>query len=298
MLRGNFRPGSTELEWCDRRLLQRIHRLTVGRLRRRSSRSRRRTSCGSCSAGTTSSHRTRSAVRAGCSGRCRCSKGWEAPAAAWEQVLLPARVRGNVPELLERACWGGDVAWGRLTLREPRRRGSSPWRRGGPGLDARADLEAWSDRDVDLRPSLRARFAPRGRARRDAARAGPRTWLKASRAVAEVLARRGACFFAELRVGLEPAGRGGRGGALGPARSRACDGGRRGQPPSAAQPEAPAAAAGSQARWSRSMVAAPDRGVRKRGGAASPGLARLVPRPVGNRVPRPGRPRAARAALA
>ncbi len=34
VLRGNFRPGGTELEWCDRRLLQRIHRLTVGRLRR------------------------------------------------------------------------------------------------------------------------------------------------------------------------------------------------------------------------------------------------------------------------
>src|SRR5262249_41154647 len=47
-LRGRFRPeaslppgaaasavdGTERLEWCDRRLLQRIHRLTVGRLRR------------------------------------------------------------------------------------------------------------------------------------------------------------------------------------------------------------------------------------------------------------------------
>src|SRR5262249_9582170 len=67
-------------------------------------------------------------------------EGWEAPAAAWEQVLLPARVRGNVPERLERACWTGDLAWGRLSAREPglagRRRaahvGAPRWSRAPP----------------------------------------------------------------------------------------------------------------------------------------------------------------------
>jgi ATP-dependent Lhr-like helicase len=33
VLRGKFRPGAQELEWCDRRLLARIHRLTLNRLR-------------------------------------------------------------------------------------------------------------------------------------------------------------------------------------------------------------------------------------------------------------------------
>src|SRR5690606_6649801 len=33
VLRGKFRPGATEQEWCDRRLLARIHRLTIDRLR-------------------------------------------------------------------------------------------------------------------------------------------------------------------------------------------------------------------------------------------------------------------------
>ncbi len=33
VLQGNFTPGSTTLEWCQRRLLHRIHRLTLGRLR-------------------------------------------------------------------------------------------------------------------------------------------------------------------------------------------------------------------------------------------------------------------------
>ena len=33
VLRGKFQPDATEQEWCDRRLLARIHRLTIDRLR-------------------------------------------------------------------------------------------------------------------------------------------------------------------------------------------------------------------------------------------------------------------------
>src|SRR4029077_7595711 len=33
-LRGSFLPGSSGGEWCDRALLARIHRLTLGRLRK------------------------------------------------------------------------------------------------------------------------------------------------------------------------------------------------------------------------------------------------------------------------
>ena len=34
ILRGQFRRAQGEMEWCHRRLLARIHRLTIGRLRR------------------------------------------------------------------------------------------------------------------------------------------------------------------------------------------------------------------------------------------------------------------------
>src|SRR5207247_7754606 len=33
VLRGKFHPHTSELEWCERRLLARIHRLTINRLR-------------------------------------------------------------------------------------------------------------------------------------------------------------------------------------------------------------------------------------------------------------------------
>lgn len=40
--------------------------------------------------------------------------GFEAPAAAWERSLLPARVKGYRPGWLDELCLSGRVAWGRL----------------------------------------------------------------------------------------------------------------------------------------------------------------------------------------
>ena len=198
VLRGTFRPGATELEWCDRRLLQRIHRMTVGRLRRE------------IEPLSTQDfmrflfrwhHLEPSDALGGQGGLLRAVsllEGWEAPAASWEQVLLPARVRGNVAELLERACWSGEVAWGRLTLHEPRvvgpRRGGEveqpPARTLKPGRTATLSFVRRSELDTLLA----------------AARAGdpsgpPGDLGEASRTVANVLERRGACFFAELQSG-------------------------------------------------------------------------------------------------
>src|SRR5215470_7975572 len=98
VLRGTFRPGADELEWCDRRLLQRIHRLTVGRLRREIE---------PLSAQDFMRflfrwhHLEPSDALGGQGGLLRAVsllEGWEAPAAAWEQVLFPARVRLGLRE--------------------------------------------------------------------------------------------------------------------------------------------------------------------------------------------------------
>jgi len=125
-------------------------------------------------------------------------EAWEAPAAAWEQVLLPARVRGNVPELLERACWSGEIAWGRLSLREPRAVGP---RRG-------AEVETPLARALKPGRTATLTFIRRselgsllGAARWDATLDWPEDLVESSRAVGEVLGRRGACFFSELVSG-------------------------------------------------------------------------------------------------
>jgi len=195
VLRGTFRPGAEQLEWCDRRLLQRIHRLTVGRLRREIE---------PLSAQDFMRflfrwhHLEPGDALGGQGGLLRAVsllEGWEAPAAAWEQVLLPARVRGNVSELLERACWTGEVAWGRLSLREPKLVGP----RRGAEVDAVPARLLKPGRTATLtfvrRSELGALLAA---ARQEAADGFPDDLVEGSRAVAEVLARRGACFFPEL----------------------------------------------------------------------------------------------------
>ena len=120
---GASRREPTDEEWCERRLLARIHRYTVKRLRRRSSRSRRATSCASCSPGSTSS-----AMRAW-RGLMRSTavvaqlEGFDAPAGAWETEILRRGLAGYEPAWLDDRCLAGRVAWTRLGPRNGRTNG-------------------------------------------------------------------------------------------------------------------------------------------------------------------------------
>jgi len=212
VLRGRFRSQADNsakdgVEWCDRRLLQRIHRLTVGRLRQEiqplspQDFMRFLFRWHHLEAGDTLRG------KGGLVKAISLLQGYEAPAAAWEQVLLTARMRPYLPELLERACWNGEVAWGRLTRRENRahpgpRRGAS---NGGP-VPAAPEVPS-------ARPALPGRNANITFVRREeldwllsAAAPGEATELVSipedlshpARSVAEALQRRGASFFAEL----------------------------------------------------------------------------------------------------
>ncbi len=132
ILRGRFRPDSPAaasaiaspaaahrdsraVEWCNRRVLARIHRLTLGRLRREiqpvSSADFMRFLC-----------RWQHVVPAhrlhGVDGALqviRQLQGYEIPAAAWEAEILPRRVANYTPDLLDRLCLSGEVVWGRLS---------------------------------------------------------------------------------------------------------------------------------------------------------------------------------------
>ncbi len=116
ILRGQFTAEKTgEHEWCNRRLLARIHRLTLGRLR------------GEIEPTTTAEflrflarwqHVARGTQLHGVDGALaiiRQLQGYEIPAGAWESVILPRRVARYEPELLDRLCLSGEVMWGRLS---------------------------------------------------------------------------------------------------------------------------------------------------------------------------------------
>jgi len=127
VLRGQFRSNSalrtqhSELsgtgvpEWCHRRLLARIHRLTIGRLRKevepvtavefmRFLFQWQHVSPGSRLHG-----------EAGLLDIVAQLAGFEAAASAWEPHVLRTRLAKYEPEYLDRLCLSGAVSWGRLS---------------------------------------------------------------------------------------------------------------------------------------------------------------------------------------
>jgi ATP-dependent helicase Lhr and Lhr-like helicase len=122
-LRGNF-TGSSETEWCDRRLLARIHKTTVGELR---SQIQPATAAQFMRWLLRWQHVAPGTQVLGEHGTLEVLKqlqGFEAPANAWERQILARRVANYDPAVLDRLCLAGVVGWGRLsphpaTLAEP-----------------------------------------------------------------------------------------------------------------------------------------------------------------------------------
>jgi ATP-dependent Lhr-like helicase len=114
-VRGQFELGVRAEQFCDRSLLARIHRYTLARLRREiepvSARVFARFLLGwqHLAAG------TRLAGEGGLLSALERLSGFEAAAAAWEDALLPARVDGYKPALLDSLCLAGVAAWGRIS---------------------------------------------------------------------------------------------------------------------------------------------------------------------------------------
>jgi ATP-dependent helicase Lhr and Lhr-like helicase len=117
ILRGRFSAGLApgDEQFCHRRILARIHRLTLGRLRREiepiSSAMFMRFLC-------RWQHLAPGTQMHGVDGLfqvLRQLQGYEISAAAWESAVLPRRIANYDPELLDRLCLAGEVMWGRLS---------------------------------------------------------------------------------------------------------------------------------------------------------------------------------------
>lgn len=113
VLRGRF-TGAAELEWCDRRILARIHRLTLEGLRRQI-------------AAVSPEQFVRFLVRhqhvhpsarhhgqRGLLTLLEQFEGFEAPAEHWERYLLPIRIESYCSLWLDGLTFFGQAAWGRL----------------------------------------------------------------------------------------------------------------------------------------------------------------------------------------
>jgi len=123
VLRGRFTPGvSTEVtEWCDRRLLARIHRRTLDRLRREIEPVSAADLMRFLFSWQHVVPNLRLHGREGLTRVIEQLEGFELAAAGWEREILPARVARYEPGWLDELCLSGEVAWGRLRRHESSR---------------------------------------------------------------------------------------------------------------------------------------------------------------------------------
>jgi ATP-dependent Lhr-like helicase len=181
VMRGRFTPGTapgaTHEEWCERHLLARIHRYTVRRLRREiepvelQDFMRFLFDWQHLSADTRSRDEGRDALMA----VVEQLEGFEAPAVAWEEEILPARLAGYSNSWLDDICRSGKVVWTRPGTRT--KASGGPVRNTPIVLLPRRNLPAWNRL---LQPTQRPELSSR------------------AQRVFDALGTHGAMFFDEL----------------------------------------------------------------------------------------------------
>ena len=193
-LRGRFSSGAAqgagvaEEEWCERRLLARIHRYTVKRLRAEiepvQASDFLRFLCEWQRVLPVSRMQGSDALAA----VLALLEGFEAPAGAWESEIIPTRMAEYDPQWLDEHCRAGRFIWTRLASRPTaqsaehagdteRGRGASPVRSTPIALLARRNVPLWAAFTDQTEP---AHLTSR------------------ARAVADFIREHGASFFDEI----------------------------------------------------------------------------------------------------
>jgi ATP-dependent helicase Lhr and Lhr-like helicase len=180
VMRGRFTPEAEHEEWCERHLLARIHRYTVGRLRREIEPVEPRDLLRFLAQWQQLTPATQATGPAGLASVLEQLEGFEAPAAAWENEILPARVAGYDSAWLDELCLAGRVVWARVRRgASTREHAAGPVRATPIVLLPRRQLASWT-------------------ALADAAPGEANALSSRAQKVADVLQQRGASFFDEL----------------------------------------------------------------------------------------------------
>jgi ATP-dependent Lhr-like helicase len=183
VLRGRFTSAARSaevIEWCERRLLARIHRYTVARLRREIEPVSAADFMRFLLEWQHVAPHARLAGAEGMSAVIEQLDGFEVQAAAWESDVLPVRMHDYDPSWLDALCLSGRVTWARRTASGKK---NGPVRSTPIALLLRGTMARWLApvkvldvvaTDGDVEPSAAARVA------------------------LGVLSQRGACFFDDL----------------------------------------------------------------------------------------------------
>ena len=206
ILRGRFTASAashgSEIEWCNRRVLARIHRMTLGRLRREIEPVNARDFMRFLYHWQHVKPGTQLHGPDGALHVIKQLQGYEVSAAAWEGDVLRRRVGKYAPELLDQLCLSGAVVWGRLSphpaFDDQERGKSGTARRVRPTRSAPVALFLREDAPW-LLEARRTRVASRLPASTAARAAAQIKGLSgAARQVLESLSRRGASFLADV----------------------------------------------------------------------------------------------------
>ena len=143
ILRGQFTAEQAALEWCDRRLLMRIHRYTLNRLRAEiepvPGAAFIRFLCQWQYAVPTAQIEGLPALQK----ILDMLAGFEAAAPAWEDSILPLRLKDYDRTLLDQLTSGGRFSWLRLSPTTSERKGSYSMRVTPLAIIPRAEVATW-----------------------------------------------------------------------------------------------------------------------------------------------------------
>ncbi|HSC35764.1 MAG TPA: helicase-related protein, partial [Thermodesulfobacteriota bacterium] len=184
VFRGNFTPGTEGLEWCERRLLARIHKYTMSKLRKeiepvtaadfmRFLFSRH---------GVDSDDKPEGAESL--KGVLDMLEGFEAPAAAWEGDILSSRMSEYDHAWLDTLCLSGSAVWARIKTSNGANKKPGPIRTTPVTILKRANLETWKKFAHDPEASAE-------------------NLSRRARDVLDLLETRGASFFEEIASGTK-----------------------------------------------------------------------------------------------
>ena len=179
LMAGRFRSGVEVDEYCDRRILSRIHRATISGLRREIEPVSQADFARFLFYWQHALPGSQAMGEQGLLEVIEQLQGYEAAASAWESDILPARVSGYRPSLLDELCRSGEVVWGRLSGRRSGDDGqvkSGLLRTSPITLALRDDLEWLRRRTEPSSPNLRG----------------------AAQEVHDLLSWRGASFLSEI----------------------------------------------------------------------------------------------------
>ena len=154
-MQGHFSPDAragskkSPMQWCERRLLQRIHRYTIDLHRK----SIKPVSLELFTEFLFQRHGLRACEASGSTPvldgqlqlqECiRLLDGAAAPAASWESGIYPARIGNYDPQWLDLLSISGRLAWGRYSLPSGRLRGGSPIKTTPITMAMRSNLDIW-----------------------------------------------------------------------------------------------------------------------------------------------------------